>query len=241
MGKGGPDSGGDGGSGHGFAACSTFARPFTDRVALTMRLSYRAQVSQGGAEPLSPGCQELVLAAAPRDARAVFDSSMSLEAAATKVAQVGFGGGCVRVCVCVGVVEVVMGGGEAIEEAGRRAQIRKLTADVRREAGAPGRCSCRRSLPCPPADCAGRWAEQRKRPCWPWHRRHHANRMGGVCRCVRAGGGGAGHAGLCGPPLLRRARPWAPPLLHGRCEGGRRVAEAVLRVCAEAAYKQYPR
>ncbi|KAL4443753.1 hypothetical protein ABPG75_011490 [Micractinium tetrahymenae] len=46
------------------------------------------QATQGGDEPLSPGCKELVLVAAPRDARAVFDSSMSLEAAATKVAQI---------------------------------------------------------------------------------------------------------------------------------------------------------
>lgn len=53
------------------------------------------QAAQGGAEAeaLSFGCRKLVLVAAPRDARAVFDSSMSLEAVANKVAQIAHSAG----------------------------------------------------------------------------------------------------------------------------------------------------
>jgi hypothetical protein len=45
------------------------------------------QVAEGG--KLSPACKDLITVAAPRDARSFFDSSMSLDAVAAKVAQVG--------------------------------------------------------------------------------------------------------------------------------------------------------
>ena len=45
------------------------------------------QVVQG--HQLAGGCRTLVLVAAPRNVRAMFDRSMSLEAVAGKVAQVG--------------------------------------------------------------------------------------------------------------------------------------------------------
>jgi hypothetical protein len=53
-------------------------------------------VAEGG--KLSPACKDLITVAAPRDARSFFDSSMSLDAVAAKVAQVGWGAGCCLLC-----------------------------------------------------------------------------------------------------------------------------------------------
>lgn len=75
------------------AAAGSAARRLAHAPRHAPASAHTVQVSQGGAEPLSPGCKELVLAAAPHDARAVFDSSMSLEAATSRVAQVGGGAG----------------------------------------------------------------------------------------------------------------------------------------------------
>lgn len=54
--------------------------------------------------PLTPGCRQLVLVAAPRDARSIVaDSTASADAVALRVAEVGCGGGEGELC-CLGVL-----------------------------------------------------------------------------------------------------------------------------------------